>query len=69
MKYWETIADRLSKAGWTWGVSSGFTQKGTAIFVTDAHKGDGKRFIIQADEKLTAFLDLDCVLSKQTDSR
>jgi hypothetical protein len=23
MKYWEIIADNLSKAGWTWGCISG----------------------------------------------
>jgi hypothetical protein len=25
----------------------------------DAHRGDGKRFVVQADEKLTAFLELE----------
>jgi hypothetical protein len=25
------------------------------IFVADAHRGDGKRFVVQANEKLTAF--------------
>jgi hypothetical protein len=24
----------------------------------DAHRGDGKRFVVRADEKLTAFLEL-----------
>jgi hypothetical protein len=27
------------------------------LFVADAHRGDGKRFIAHADEKLTAFLE------------
>jgi len=31
--------------------------KGRAIWIVDAH-GYGKRFIIRADEKLTAFLEL-----------
>jgi len=30
--------------------------KGRTIFVADAHRGDGKRFVVSADEKLTAFL-------------
>jgi hypothetical protein len=28
------------------------------IFVADAHRGDGKRFVVRADEKLTAFVEL-----------
>jgi len=32
---------------------------GRTIFVTDAHRDDGKRFVVRADEKLTAFLDLE----------
>jgi len=28
------------------------------ISIADAHRGDGKRYIVCADEKLTAFLEL-----------
>jgi hypothetical protein len=28
------------------------------IFVADAHRDDGKRFVVRADEKLTAFLEI-----------
>jgi hypothetical protein len=34
------------------------------IFVADAHRGDNQRFIVQADEKLTAFLELESVIEK-----
>jgi hypothetical protein len=34
--------------------ASGAEQSGSP----DAHRGDGKHFIVQADEKLTAFLEL-----------
>jgi hypothetical protein len=27
--------------------------------VADAHRGDGQRFVVRADEKLTAFLELE----------
>ncbi|PYJ92864.1 MAG: hypothetical protein DME62_11035 [Verrucomicrobia bacterium] len=27
------------------------------IFVADAHRGDGKRFLVRADEKLKAFVE------------
>ena len=34
---------------------------GRALFTADAHRSDGKRFIVTADEKLTAFLELESV--------
>ncbi len=59
VKYWELIADNLSEAGWSWGCVSGVDSNGRTIFVVDAHRDDGKRFIVTADEKLTAFLELE----------
>ena len=32
------------------------------MFVADAHRGDGKRFVVRADEKLTAFLELESAI-------
>jgi hypothetical protein len=32
------------------------------IFVTDAHRGYGKRFVVHADKKLTAFVELELQL-------
>jgi hypothetical protein len=32
---------------------------GRTIWIADAHRGDGKRFVVQADEKLIAFLELE----------
>jgi hypothetical protein len=29
------------------------------IFVADAHRYDGRRFIVQSDDKLTAFVELE----------
>jgi hypothetical protein len=56
---WEIIADNLSKAGWSWGWVSAVDCDGRTIFVADAHRGDGKRFVVHADEKVTAFLELE----------
>ena len=53
MKYSEIIADNLSKAGWSWGCVSVVDSRGRTIFVADAHRGDGKRFVVHADEKLS----------------
>jgi hypothetical protein len=60
MKYWE-IAGNLSKAGWSWGCVSAVDLNGRAIFVADAHR-DGQRFVVRADEKLSAFLQLESVI-------
>ena len=63
MKYWETIADNLSEAGWSGGCVSSVDLNGGTIFVVDAHRDDGKRFISRADDKLTAFLELAQIIS------
>ena len=36
--------------------------QGRTIWIADAHRGDGKRFVVHADEKLTAFLELESVI-------
>jgi hypothetical protein len=59
MRYWEIIADRLSAAGWSWACVSTINSSGQTIFVADALRGDGKRFIVHADEKLSAFVELE----------
>jgi hypothetical protein len=58
-KDWRTIAENLGKAGWTWGCTSRVDSNGKTIFVADATRGDGKRFIVRADDELTAFLELE----------
>jgi hypothetical protein len=59
MKYWEIIADNLSKVGWSWGCVSAIDSKERTIWIVDAHRGDGKRFVVRSDQKLTAFLELE----------
>jgi hypothetical protein len=58
VKYWEIIADNLSKAGFSWGCISAIDPNGRTIWIADAHRDDEKRFVARADEKLTAFLGL-----------
>jgi hypothetical protein len=43
-RYWEIIADNLSKAGWSFGWVSALDSQGRTIWIADAHRGDGKRF-------------------------
>jgi hypothetical protein len=68
---WEIIADNLSKAGWSWGCVATVDCEGRTIFVADAHRDDAQRFVVHAEDKFTAFLELEraiCIrlLSEQT---
>jgi len=59
MKDLEVVADNLKKAGWSWGWVSAIDSQGRTIWIVDAHRDDGRRFVVRADEKLTAFLELE----------
>jgi hypothetical protein len=39
MRDWELVADKLSKAGWSWGFVSGVNSRRQTIFAVDAHRG------------------------------
>ena len=52
MKNWEVIADNLSKTGWSWACGSAIDSNGRTSWIADAHRDDGKRFVVHADEKL-----------------
>jgi hypothetical protein len=66
MKYWEISGEKLSKAGWSWGYVSSVDSCGSRIFVADAYCVDGKRYIVRADEMLTAFVELEAACLKAT---
>ena len=57
MKHWEIIADNFSKAGFSLGWVSALDSQGRTIWIVDAH-GYGNRFIVHAEEILTAFVEL-----------
>jgi hypothetical protein len=68
VKFWEVIADKLSESGWSLGWVATVDHEGRTIFVADAHRDNGKRFIVTADEKLRAFLELQRVTRECIDS-
>ena len=41
---------------------SGVDSEGRTIWIVDVHRDDGKRFVVHADEKLTAFLKLEAAI-------
>jgi hypothetical protein len=57
----QIIAANLSKAGFSWGCSSQVDSTGRKLFTADAYAHDGRRFTVLADERLTAFLELEQV--------
>jgi hypothetical protein len=64
------IADKLSKAGWSWGCSSQIdATTGRVLFTADAYRKDGKRFTVIADDRLTAFLELERVMRESCASK
>jgi hypothetical protein len=62
MKHWEIIADNLSKAGWSWGCVAAIDSNGRTIWIADAHRDNGKRLVVRADEKLTAFVEIESII-------
>ena len=59
VKYWAIIiAGTLKKAGWRCGWVSAIDSQRRTIWIVDAHRDDGRRFIVYADDKLSAFVEL-----------
>ena len=61
VKYWKCLHD----AGWSLGWVSALDLEGRTIWIVDAH-GYGKRSILRADEKLTAFVELEAAIRAAT---
>ncbi|PYY20495.1 MAG: hypothetical protein DMG62_23470 [Acidobacteria bacterium] len=65
MKYWEIIIENLRNAGWNCGSMATTDAKGRSIWVVAAEREDAGRFIVHADEVLTAFMELQAVIHRQ----
>ena len=50
---------RRRKAGWSLFYVSAVDSNGRTIWIVDAHRDDGRRFIVHADGKLSAFVELE----------
>jgi hypothetical protein len=59
MKYWELVANKLSKARWSLGWVSAVDSEGRTLWIVDAHRDNGKRFVVRSDEMLSAFLEFE----------
>jgi hypothetical protein len=61
MEDWQIIAEKLSASGLSWGCSSQINATGRVLSTADAYRKDATRFTVIADDKLTAFLELERV--------
>jgi hypothetical protein len=59
----------LMYASWSLGWISSVDSQGRTIWIADAHRGDGKRFVVRADEKLTAFMELEAAIRDRYPTR
>jgi hypothetical protein len=66
VKYWEIIVDNLRKTGWNCGCISSTDYEGRQFWVVAAELEDAGRFIVQANEKLTGFLELESAIRKNS---
>jgi hypothetical protein len=48
------------------GYVSAVDSEARTIWIVDAHRGDGKRYVVQADEKLTAFMELESAIAESS---
>jgi hypothetical protein len=48
------------------GYVSAVDSEARTIWIVDAHRGDGKGFIVPADEKLTAFMELESAIAESS---
>jgi hypothetical protein len=46
------------------GCVSAVDSQGRTICIADAHRDDGMRFVVRADEKLTAFMELESAIRR-----
>jgi hypothetical protein len=52
----------LLQIGWSLGWVSAVDSKGRTIWIVDAYRDTGKRFVVRSDEMLSAFLELERIM-------
>ena len=66
VKYWEIIADDLSKAGWNCGCISSTDHEVRQFWVVATQREDAGRFIVKAHERLMGLLKLEAAIRAAT---
>ena len=65
VKYWEIVARQSQQGGLELGCVSAIDSNGRTIWIADAHRDDGKRFVVRAEGKLTAFVELESAIQSR----
>jgi len=65
MKYWQSSLTNSAKPDGVTATSQRWIVTARTIWIADAHRDGGKRFVVRADEKLTAFLELEAAVYRQ----
>ena len=60
IEYVPIIPCSFNKRRWDYAGLGVVDSKARIISIADAHRDDGRCFVVRADEKLTAFLELEC---------
>lgn len=50
---------QFEESRWSWGCSAAVDSNGRTMWIVDAHRDNGKRFVVRSDELLSAFLELE----------
>jgi hypothetical protein len=61
MRKVQEVFENQGLPGWSLGWVSALDSEGRTLWIVDAHRDNGKRFVVRADEKLAAFLELERV--------
>jgi hypothetical protein len=54
--------DKAKQFEFDWACVATVDSDGRTMWISDAHRDDGKRFVAHADEKLTAFVELESAI-------
>ncbi len=66
VKDWEVVADNLSRAGFSWGCVSALIPTGEQSGLQTRFATTEARFVVRADEKRGAFLELESTIRVET---
>ena len=57
-QYFVMIADKIAAAGWTYSYYQAYDKGSREVWIAEAHKDDGHKYIAKAETLLTAFIEL-----------
>jgi hypothetical protein len=67
VKYWEIIIENLRNSGWNCGSVATTDRDGRQFWVVAPEREDAGRFIVEADQELPAFLELESAIQIHRD--